>query len=531
MRTDRPGRGPALALALAPVIALALAGAARAEGPVELRMPHGTTFDSFDPQVSFTADAFDFFDQVFVGLTRVDSRTGALTLDLATGYTVSPDGRTYRFRLRAARWSDGQPLTADDVVFGIERTLDPNLGGPGSFEIGPPTASVLAVKALDPQTVEIDLDGPFAPLLAVLSMPTYRPVPRHVIEAWGDAWTDPAHIVTSGAYRVESVAEGTSIVLAKNPFYYGAAGVEIERVVYEDPGAEDEATLLAQFKSGQLDYVGRLNGPFGSAIFELADARADPALAADLHVGPAPTTFYLALDTVSGPTTDVNVRRALAAALDRRALAAIGVGDPSLEAKTLTAPPVFGPLGGEPWFPEPYDLAAARAFQAKAGANFPATIKLTEFGRRPQVIYQTIKAQWEAAFNPPPPAAPTFTVDLDPEPAGVLFGSLGTPGQSPATTEDWLEDYQDPHDFLYLLLDPNAGFAGTGWTNPLYDWLVEDAATEQSPLVRRAEYIAAEGIVRAEAPVIPIYYDADAFLARPGLQVVGTRIEGWRLGQ
>ncbi len=166
--------------------------------------------------------------QLFSGLTRQDEETGAIVPDLAESWTVAPDGMSVTFNLRSGlRWSDGTPLTASDVVFGLDRARQ---NSPYNWILD--WVGVSNATALTSRLVRVDLSRPHGgALLSVMATFYAFPVPEHAIAAFGSAWADISRIVTSGPYR--SGGGGLRpLILERNPLYHDASGVAIDRVEF-----------------------------------------------------------------------------------------------------------------------------------------------------------------------------------------------------------------------------------------------------------------------------------------------------------
>ncbi|MGZ4281569.1 MAG: peptide ABC transporter substrate-binding protein [Gaiellaceae bacterium] len=475
--------------------------------------------DSLDPGVAQAGPSWDVINQMFVGLMRFDSRTGKLTPDLATGYTASPDLKTWTFTLRSkVKWSDGTPLTAADVVYGINRAKSLDPGGGVSHVVLAPISSV---TALDPQTVQFQLTQPIAYLPALLSSVNTRPVPQQAIQQYGSSWTDPGHIVTSGAYTLVS-RTATTLTLGQNSKYYGA--YSINTVVYD---FGDPSQMPDRYAAGQLDYLSNDVVPGGL----VPALRTDPRFGSDLVVAPTQGTDVEIYNTATGPTVNSDVRRAFSAATDRARIASDDLGDASFATTAFTAPSVPGaPPSAAAGIGQGYDEAAAQRFQAAAGAAFPSsiTIRYGAQNLRRQREAEILKEDWERIFGP------GFTVVLDPEPGNEVIGSLANPdpnAQAPVTLLGWLEDYPDVDDFLRVAVGPapgpQCGFQ-CRWSNDDYQGLVNRAAATLDSDTRKADYAAAEYLLTEGATALaPVYTLPDRYAHKSRVNVVGSYVENW----
>lgn len=509
---DRRSRLAVLAVAMLVVVAGGAVAAHSAKLPNSIAIGHRAP-PSLDPHTTFDFDSWEIINQLFVGLTRYDKRTGELRPDLAESYTVSPDQLTWTFTLRDARWSDGSPITADDVAFSIARAKDPATGG--TADTRAMLADIESATAITPLTVDLRLTRPIAYLPAILSVPTARPVPRHAVELHGSGWLDPANIVVSGAYTL-TARSPEAILLEQNKRYYGASS--IERVVY-DTG--DRTRFPDRYAAGELDFLPThvLLPPAQPPV----DYKSDARLAADLVIADGEGTEYLVFNAAHGPTVNMDVRRALSAATDRARIAAAITGDESLATTTLTEAKVFGSVPEQAGIGQGFDPAAAVAYKEAAGTEFPTSITLRYVaGNQTRARYAAIlKEDWERILGP------GFTVNLEGLPAGQVFGSLTNPDpavQASVTTVGWISDWPDADNFLRSAV----GATQTRWSHEGYRALVDRAGRNLEADAREAGYAAAEWILNAdEAAIAPLYTRPDAYAKKPQLNVVGDRIENW----
>ena len=190
----------------------------------------GTEPPTLDPALATDSVSINMVESLFVGLTNYNSETAAIEPDLALRWDVSDDGTVYTFHLRDdVRWSDGTTVTAEDVAYGIIRTLDPAtassyayvltviIKNAEAFNSGDLTdASQVGVKVVDEVTLEVTLEHAAGYFLGIASMWVMYPQPRGAIEAHGDKWTEPENIVTNGAYELVSWVHNASLVTRKN---------------------------------------------------------------------------------------------------------------------------------------------------------------------------------------------------------------------------------------------------------------------------------------------------------------------------
>jgi peptide/nickel transport system substrate-binding protein len=340
--------------AAAAVIALAQMASGGAQAQSKNTITLGVTLEP--PHLDPTAGAAAAIDEivyanVFEGLTRID-QNGAVQPQLATEWSVAGDGLVYTFKLRSnARFHDGTALDAGDVVFSLDRAR-----GPDSVNAQKPLfAAIDKVEAVDPQTVRITLSRPEGSLLFNLG--------------WGDAVivgpesadTNKSNPVGSGPFKFERWVKGDRIELSAVD-----AGTALQKVTFRiipDPSAQ-----VAALKAGDIDAVPNLNAPEAVLAFQ-ADGNFEVA------IGSTEGETILSINNTKPPLNDVRVRRAIAHAIDRKAIidgAMFGFGTP-IGSHFAPHHPAYVDLTAT----YPYDPAKARALLKEAGAEkLKITLKL-----------------------------------------------------------------------------------------------------------------------------------------------------------
>lgn len=300
------------------------------EGADTLRINLASEPDRLDPALLYTVDGACLAVNSFAGL-YTHAADGTLQPELATGYTVSDDGLTYTFTLREGlAWSDGEPLTAEDFVYSWQRAADPANGAAYSYLYsiiaGYGTDAGLAVSASeDGLSFTVELAAPCPYMLDLAAFPAFYPVPQHCVEAAEGylnedgslldpgAWATEAGFVTSGAYTLESWTHDESMVYVKNPNYWNAQSVTMERL--EFMLSADDATVYAAYRAGDLDFIDTVPADEMPALLESGDP--------EFYVADNLGTYFLCFN-VNSPMfegmTDAqaaNVRKAISMLIDR----------------------------------------------------------------------------------------------------------------------------------------------------------------------------------------------------------------------
>lgn len=250
-------------------------------------------------------------------------------------------------------WSDGVRLTAKDVEFGIKRTLEPATASQYAYVITPLIAGASefnAGRVNDPRSVsvasvgdfalEITLTNPASYFPGIASMWIMLPQPQHVIERYGSRWTEPENIVTRGPFLLESRDYGNSLVLVKNPNYYDARNVAIQKINFSI--ASYPSTALALYEQGRLDSLYGTGVPVG----EIDRILEDSTLSEEVHIASRPCTFFYGFNNAKPPFNNPAIRKAFASAIDRQTLIDSILRGGQQPAQTFTAPGIFGAVDG-----------------------------------------------------------------------------------------------------------------------------------------------------------------------------------------
>jgi len=456
---------------------------------------------------------------LFLGLTT-EGPDGRPVAGAAEEWTISEDATVYTFHIRDHLWSDGTPVTAGDFEYAFQRILLPETAAEYASLLYPiknaealntgrmTDMNQLGVKALDEQTLEITLSASTPYFLAQLTHYTAFPVPRHRVEQYGDDWTKPANIASNGAYVLGEWLPSTHTVLLKNPKFYAADTVAIDRVVFY-PG-EDRAAVQKRFRAGEIDIA----MDFASDQIEWLQKN----LPDQTRIAPYLGVYYYPVNTSKPPFDDVRVRQALSMAINREAITDKVLKTGEFPAYSLVPPGTnnYGVPAYVSWRDTPYQtrLAQARELLAEAGFGPDNPLSFT-------LSYNTSENHKRIAI-----AAASMWKQLGVQVAlyntevKVHYDKLKQ-GDFDVARAGWIADYNDPQNFLYLLQSSSGPLNYGRYANPDYDGLMTEAAST-ADLTRRAELLAeAEALAMADQPVIPIYYYVSKNL-------VSNSVQGWQ---
>ncbi len=444
------------------------------------------------PNIQLCMQLFDRLVEAWPERTIVPS--------LAERWEISDDGLRYVFHLREGlTWSDGEPLTAHDVEFGIKRVLDPR--SPGSsvaiyfvLENGQDyylgrndDADRIGVRALDDRTVEFRLVAPAPYFMSVMNRPDGGPQPRHAIERDGAQWTAHERQVVSGAFAIEERSDDR-LMLRRREMYDGARVGNVDEVEFGRAGDAD--LTLVRYTPRLADLVPH-------------------ALDTDALLGPAAWSAYLRFDHAHPIASNADLRRALAHAIDREALAAV-IPSNLVVATGGIVPPAL--QGHTPDIALRFDPDLARDYLARSG--FTGELELagmTEW----DAILETVARSWEAAFGG---AVTVRTWSWDGREA--ITGSARIDGAALRIT-GWLPGYADPEYYLRLLFQSDSRTNEGGFSSAEFDELIERARRERDSRARLERFHEADRLaVAGEVAAIPLVYGRSTAFVTP-------HVKGW----
>lgn len=469
---------------------------------------------SLDPARAFVKQDQTLILDLLTGLTSFDAR-GRIVPGLAERWSASGDQLTWTFKLRSASWSDGVPITAEDVRFSIRRLIDPKTAASYAslvypivnaerIHAGAAPLDSLGIDAPDPRTLIIRLDHPVPYFPALLAHYGLVPVPPHVVRRWGDGWTVPGRFVSSGAYLLGEWRLGDRITLKRNPRFYDAGKVCLDRVDYFP--SPDVTRAERRVRRGELDWHAKYDAARHNFL------RRDAVMRDYVRASPFVDIVYLAFNLQDPLLADVRVRRALSMALDRDFIARRLLGAAGHRPADSFVPPGLGALPAEPPWAR-LDLARrqaiARGLLGEAGytSRRPLTIEIKSS------IGSGVPSAIAADFR-----AIGVRVRQARGDVAVFFNDLQL-GDFQVAYTDWIADYPDATNFLNLLRNGNPANYGR-YRNPAYDALVSRAERDADPRARALHLQAAELRLLTDAAVAPVFVNASNNLVNP-------RVTGW----
>lgn len=477
-----------------------------AQGDNILRLYNNEDWETLDPAFASGVDTGAMIAKLFDGLVRYDYNSTDVVPNLAEEVTVNDDATVFTFRLHdGVTFHDGSPLTAEDVKYSFERVVDPDTAGPlawvfenariagvGAFANGE-ADEISGIEVVDPLTVRITLEEPYALFLVHLAMPAAHIVPQAVASELGPDFS--SNPIGTGPFRLAGRVRDSGLTLESNENYFAGApsidGVEYRIIT-------DELIAWQEFTVGNLDVVA-----LPSALFN--EITNDPQYEEMIESTPELAVFYFALNQRSEPLDDVRVRQAIGMAIDRQAI----IDGPYNGKDLLAAGPI--PPGLEGHNPDlkglEYNPEMARQLLAEAG--YPDGFDLTVWSTRSETSVATVELiqffLGEVGIR----------VELNQVDFGTLIDAAIN-GRAPAYYLSWYADYGDAYNFLHPLFVARA--SEFGYDNPRVVEALAEAATKAELSERIPLYQEAEGLIVEDAPVIFIRYPVSYYAVRPGVE-------------
>ncbi|MDM8559782.1 peptide ABC transporter substrate-binding protein [Candidatus Parabeggiatoa sp. HSG14] len=496
---------------------------AQPKHPNYLRLPLKSAIKTIDPGLIFDLSHIEIVEQLFLGLTDFDPKTYEVLPELARNWRVNENSTVYTFFLRQdVKWSDGNPVTAHDIVWAIRRNITPIIESPYAHTLyilknaeaihhGEITSvTQLGVRAIDDYTVEFTLEHAAGYFPALASIWTYRPLPQKSIKQYGERWIEPEHIQTNGSYRLTEWDKGNKLILKKNPHYYEAKKVKIPEVHYFI--VRGNSLALAMYEKDDLDIIGgqvylRLPSE------EISRIKSHPVLRKERQINDYFCTEWYGFNTQRFPMNKSLVRKAIAAVIDKKTLLNVVIKESHLPATTFTRPPIFGAINPkEKEVGILFNPKKAKAWLAEAGypegRGFPKVILMYNTSKTHQKVAKAIKTLLKYYLN----------IDIEIQQFDFIpyINMLNQSIKPHIFRMGWCADYPDAHNWLYDVFHPKNGINWINWNHREFTNVVNKAQQISNPAERKKLYYRAEQILtEEEVAIIPLYFSNIQFLVKP----------------
>ncbi len=275
---------------------------------------------SYDPNKSLETYSGIILDHCFQRLVAFNEK-GELIPAAAQSWVISPDSKTYTFKLRPeAKWSDGKSVVAQDFVNSWLRILNPEndldiassfaplIAQGNDYLNGTVNADAVGIKAIDNLTLEVTLEAPTSYFLSFIMMWNYAPIRTDIITSAGDTWDkNPSTYITNGPYKMSSLEPGVSVTLVKNDFYWNKESIKIPYIKTIFIKSVEEAVAL--FKKNEVDGVYQILAN---------DLRTIPDLESNIYLEPSLSTSFILINHSSPALSEPDFRASLAGMIDRQ---------------------------------------------------------------------------------------------------------------------------------------------------------------------------------------------------------------------
>ena len=492
------------------------------KGEKIIKTNNSTEPGSLDPALAQGTHESWVLDHIFEGLMKLD-KEGHVVPGMAKDYKVSDDDLTYTFTLRDdIKWSNGDPITAEDFEFAWKRALDPDLAAEYAYQVyyvkggeayntGKGSVDDVMVKALDEKTLEVTLEVPTGYFLELTAFYTYYPVNKKVAEENPDWSKNAESFVSNGPFKLTEWKHGASFNIRKNDNYYDASKVKIDGIDFAM--IEDENTAWQSYEGGEFDFLASIP----QAVTAQLQADKNPELVLGGMVG----TYYYNLNSKVKPFNNVKVRKALSMTLDRETIVSKIAQGGEIAAEGVVPFGIFDeegkeyrdkvgqlikydPVEGKKLFEE------GLAEEGMTPADFSKFVILYNTAESHKKIAQAVQEMWRTNLGVEMQLENVdFQVKLDREKAGDFDVSRA----------GWVGDYMDPMTFMDLWFSTSS-FNDAKYNNPEYDKLVLAAKSTADQNIRFDSMRKAEKIIMEDMPIVPVYFYTQPYVQKPYLKGV-----------
>jgi oligopeptide transport system substrate-binding protein len=475
---------------------------------------------TLDPTMCNSLTDNELQHAVTEGLTRTTG--GNVAPGIAESWDVSDDGLVYTFHLRDAKWSDGQPITADDFVYSWRRLADPKTGSSYAFavwmvkngkEINLEGADpeTLGIKALDDKTVQVTLVNPTAYFISYIgNQPSFAPLRKDYVEKYGKDFATSAETnVYSGPFVFSEVTEN-SWSFKKNPEFWDAENIRIDAA--EVKYTKDEHEQVEMFENGELDFAYLPN----DAVNEYKNEKN-----VNHYLNGNVDFCYINDKSDNKVLANTEFRLALNYALNRKLYNHNANDDAYKPYNGLVFPGLSGKEGvtyGEAYnvdmyaFPMEGDIDLARSClensmeQMEIASPDDITVEMVTIDRDAELrIAEELKSQWESVLG--------IHIKIRPEDHTDIYSTIYPSGDYEIGFGGWIPDYNDPYTYLELWRSDNTSY--NQYSNEDFDALLDASVTETDPEVRMDMLNNAEILLLAEGALIPLQAKDKYYMLNP----------------
>ena len=480
---------------------------------LELVRGNGTEVATIDPHKSQGVPESHVIRDLLEGLVNQDGEGNTIP-GVAESWETT-DNKTFTFHLRKdAKWSNGDPVTAEDFVYSWKRAVDPATASPYAWYMeytkmvnakdivaGKKDKSELGVKAVDANTLVVELETAVPYFVMMMGHTTVKPVHKATVEKFGDQWTKPGNFVGNGAFSVDKWVVNERLVLKRNDQYWNNDKTVLNKVTFLP--IENQVAEMNRFLSGEIDFTNELP----TEHFK----RLKKEHAEDVSVAGNLCTYYYIFNTKKAPFDDVRVRKAISYAIDRDIVTGAILAQGQKPAYFLT-PEITA--GFDPELPQygtmsqkERNVEAARLLEeAGYGKDNPLNFNLLyNTSENHKKIAVALGSMWKKTLG--------LKVTLENQEWKTYLSSKDS-GDFEVARAGWCGDYNEASSFLTLMKSNNTT-GGVHYDSAAYDQIIDKALNSTSEEERKALYLEAEALMANDMPIAPIYQYVKSRLLNP----------------
>ncbi|PQJ61027.1 oligopeptide ABC transporter substrate-binding protein OppA [Vibrio chagasii] len=479
----------------------------------ELVRGNGTEVATIDPHKSQGVPESHVIRDLLEGLVNQDG-DGNTIPGVAESWETT-DNKTFTFHLRKdAKWSNGDPVTAQDFVYSWQRAVDPATASPYAWYMeytkmanakdivaGKKDKSELGVKAVDANTLVVELETAVPYFVMMMGHTTMKPVHQATVEKYGDQWTKPEHFVGNGAFSVDKWIVNERLVLKRNEQYWDNDKTILNKVTFLP--IENQVAEMNRFLAGEIDFTNELP----TEHFK----RLKKEHAEDVSVAGNLCSYYYSFNTKKKPFDDVRVRQAISYAIDRNIVTDAILAQGQKPAYFLTPEITAGfnpelPAYGKMSQKERNAEAARLLAEAGYGRDNPLSFKLLyNTSENHKKIAVALGSMWKKTLG--------LSVTLENQEWKTYLSSKDS-GDFEVARAGWCGDYNEASSFLTLMKSNNTT-GGVHYDSAAYDKIIDKALNSTSEEERKALYNEAEELLAKDMPIAPIYQYVKSRLVNP----------------
>lgn len=479
-----------------------------------LYLNNGEEPTSFDPSVGFNAVSWSSLNNLMEGLTRL-SEDHLAEEAAAEKIDVSEDGLTYTFTIRdGAKWSNGDPLTANDFVFAWQHMLDPETASPAAFlayfiegaedyNNGEGPIEDIGIDAPDEKTFVVKLTAPNEAFLNIITNPSFFPINEKVATDNPKWFTEADTFVSNGPFKLAQWDHDVKFVFEKNENYWDADNVKLDKVNWEM--VSDSTTAYQMYQSGELDST-----DVPSEIAE--DLKGNDEVKMEDQAG----LYFFRFNTSMEPFQNKNIRRAFGEAVNQEDIVEFVTKNGEKPAHGFVSYGFIGPDGKEfrdaagdlvSFDPENAKKLLEEGMKEEGYSELPKVTLTYSTSESHQKIAVALQSMYKENLG--------VDVELQNVEAGVFLADQKE-FKYQFSRSSFLHDYADPVNALESFTT-DSSMNRTTWSNPDYDKLIESIKNEKDENKRWALLQQADKLLMDEMPVFPLYYYNQSTLEKPGV--------------